>query len=68
MTECLKCGQPILFVKRWWSSDPDRPQWVVCDEFPDELANESYVEVEKEFFVTVCRHKCRAEDVENYRE
>lgn len=53
MSECLKCGAPIVFVQRWTGG------WVACDPEPWDGARESFVEVELENFVSVFRHDCQ---------
>jgi hypothetical protein len=58
MPACKHCGAAIDFVERWRPSERLERRWVVVETDPDPLAIESYVEVAKEEFVTVFRHKC----------
>jgi hypothetical protein len=57
-TQCKECGVLIDFVERWRPGERMKPRWVVVETHPDPLAIESYVEVDKEVFVSVFRHKC----------
>jgi hypothetical protein len=58
VARCNKCGGRIDFVPRWRPSERLEQRWVVIDPEPDPLAIESFVEVAKETFVSVFRHKC----------
>lgn len=49
---CSRCNRQIAFVQRW------NEKWVCCEVEPDEVARESFVEIELGEFVSVFRHDC----------
>lgn len=55
MKACKRCGKPITFAQDWLG------RWVVLDVRPPEWRRESYVEIEREHFVSVFRHVCEVE-------